>query len=153
MAIDREAIQFTYGPLAKEDIFEFLDENASSHFIDLRKLVDLDKYSEKLSLYATHFCFFDGNKLIGFCGCYFNNETSRVGYISGISLLEGYRGVGLGSDLLHHVIQRGKVLGFKVIHVTVDRRNIILTAFFERNGFFKLDTVDERYLLGYPLVE
>ena len=153
MAINRETIQFTHGPLSKEDIFEFLDENASSHFIDLRKLVDLDKYSKKLSDRATHFCLYDKGKLIGFSACYFNDQASRVGYISGISLLDGYRGIGLGSSLLQRVIQRGTELKFREVHVSVDRRNVILTAFFEKNGFVKLDTIGGRYLLVYRLVK
>lgn len=146
-------VDFDIKSLPQEEILCFLKKNNKSHYKKLSDLVDLDVYAKKLSEKAMHFTLYDKEKFIGFCPCYFNDDISKVGYISGISLLEGYRGLGLGGKLLNYVIEYGKRNLFKEIIVKPDCKNSVLIHFFIKNGFDRYEKSEDRCVLKYMIKE
>ena len=146
-------VDFYIKSLPQEEILCFLKKNNRSHYEKLSDIVDLDAYAKKLSEKAMHFTLYDKEKLIGFSACYFNDDMSKVGYISGISFLEGYRGLGLGGKLLKHVIVYGKQNLFKEINIKPDCNNSVLINFFIKNGFVIYVKSEGRCLLKYIIKE
>ncbi len=147
------AVDFYIKSLPQEEILCFLNNNNRSHYEKLSDIVDLDAYAKKLSENAMHFTLYDEEKLIGFCPCYLHDDISKVGYISGISFLEGQRGLGLGGKLLKHVIEYGKQNLFKEINIKPDCNNIVLINFFIKKGFVMYEKVEGRCLLKYIIKE
>ncbi|MBU1666965.1 GNAT family N-acetyltransferase [bacterium] len=146
-------IDFYIKSLSQEKILNFLEKNNKSHYKKLSDVVNLDAYAEKISKHAMHFTLYDKEKLIGFSACYFNDDKSKVGYISGISLLEGYRGLGLASQLVTNIIEYGKQNSFKEININPDCNNSVLIDFFLKNGFVKYEKINDRCLLKYSIKE
>lgn len=146
-------VDFYIKSLPQEVILCFLKETSKAHYKKLSDIVDLDAYAKKLSEKAMHFTLYDKEKLIGFCPCYFNDDISKVGYISGISFLEGYRGLGLGGKLLNHIIEYGKENLFKEIIVKPDCKNSVLIHFFIKNGFDRDEKSEDRCVLKYIIKE
>ncbi len=153
MTVQRDIV-FSIKSLSKKEIFGFLKKNENDHYQKLSDLVDLEDYAQKLSEKALHFTLYDQDTLIGFSGCYFNDETSKVGYISGISILDAYRGIGLGGQLLKHIVVYGKENGFRVVNITPDCNNNGLISFLEKYGFIVTETVaNNRCLIQYTIAE
>lgn len=146
-------VDFYIKSLPQEEILCFLNETNKAHYKKLSDIVDLDAYAKKLSEKATHFTLYDEEKLIGFCPCYFNDDMSKVGYISGISFLEEYRCLGLGGKLLQHIIEYGKENHFKEISVNPDCKNTVLIHFFIKNGFDRYGKSEDRCLLKHIIKE
>jgi len=105
-----------------------------------------------LSENALNFTLYDDQKLVGLCSCYFNDEANKIGYLSGISLLRGYRKQGFGSNLLGAVIEYAHQKYFKEIHITPECKNKVLIHFLEKNMFVKHDTIGTRCLMKYKII-
>ena len=144
-------IDFSSKSLSQEEILDFLEKNSKSHYENLSDIVNLNTYAKKLSKQAMHFTLYDKEKLIGFSACYFNDDTSKTGYISGLSLLEGYRCLGLGSKLVTHIIKFGKQASFKEVIIKPDCNNSVLINFFLKNGFVRHEKIGDRCLLKYTI--
>ncbi len=92
-----------------------MKKNENNHFKKLSELVDLETYAKKLSENALYFALYDKEELVGFCASYFNDDISKVGYVSIISIAVGYRGLGLGGELIDHIIGYARQNLFKEI--------------------------------------
>jgi ribosomal protein S18 acetylase RimI-like enzyme len=146
-------VDFYIKSLSKQEILNLLEANNEAHYEKLSNLVNLDTYSEKLSKYAINFTCYQQDKLVGLCACYFNDDVTKIGYISGISFLNEYRSLGLGSKLIRLVIEYAKENSFKEINITPDCNNNVLINFLEKNGFLKDKKIANRCLLKYTIKE
>ncbi len=84
--MDNYEIDCSIKSLTQEKILDFLEKNSKSHYENLSDLVNLNTYAKKLSKQAMHFTLYDKEKLIGFSACYFDDDKSKTGYISGLAL-------------------------------------------------------------------
>ena len=146
-------INFYIRALSQEEILEFLKKNENDHYKKLSELVDLNSYAEKLSEKALHFTLYEKEKLVGFSASYFNNDISKVGYISVISILAGYRRFGLGGILINHIIKYARENLYKEIVVKPDCNNSALIGFFEKYGFIMSEKIANRCLIKYIIKE
>ena len=146
-------VDFYIKSLSHEEILCFLKKNENDHFEKLSKLVDLEIYAKKLSENALHFTLYDKEELVGFCASYFNDDISKVGYISIISIALEYRALGLGGELINHIIVYARQNLFKEIEVKPDCNNKILIDFFTQQGFFISEKIADRCLIKYIIKE
>ncbi len=151
MSTEQYNVDFHIESLSKEVILNFLRKNAQDHYTDLNQLIDLDKYSRKLSEKALHFTAYNHETLIALCSCYFNDYNSKIGYISGISISKNYRRMDIGSQLIKKVSTYGKSINFKQLQVKPDCNNTVLLNFFMKNGFSIYSKIENRYLLNKNL--
>lgn len=78
----------------------------------------------------------EGDKPIGYLVCKIESEKL---YISKIYLKAETRGKGLGKFLLYRAIELAKQFQKKSIYLNVNKYNTDSIAFYERNGFQKID--------------
>lgn len=151
--MNQRKVDFYIKSLSEEEIYVFLKKNENDHYKKLSELVDLNDYAKKLSEKALHFTLYEEEKLVGFCASYFNDYSTKVGYISGISILEGYRGLGLGGKLLNQIIKYAREKLFKEIDVQPDCNNIVLIDFFKKYGFIMSEKIADKCLIKYIIKE
>jgi len=127
--------EFFLKKLTKDEITTFLKLNDNDFFEKLSDRVDIDEYSQRLYEKSLHFTLYDGDKLIGFSPCYFNNKLQGIGYISSLAIRDGYRRLGLGTYMLNKIKAYAQKNSFTIIHVTIHIDNQISRTFYKKNGF------------------
>ena len=139
--------------LSQKEISAFLNKVNYLFIPSLSSRLDINEYSQQLSEKATHFTVYKGNKLLAFLACYFNNQQTKIGYITTLSTLAEYKGIGLGSQLIDEVIKYGKANNFKEIKLEVHKDNLVALNFYKRKGFFVVAQKLSNYLMRYSLIE
>jgi len=131
-------IEYRQIQLPESEILNYLNENEAIFNPKLSLRLDIKAYSQKLHKYATHFCAYDNNRLIGLIACYFNDRINKSGFISSVSVIEEYHGLGITMDLLMLVINYGKLNNFNNIKLEVKSENISATSIYKKIGFVEI---------------
>ena len=76
---------------------------------------------------------------IALCFGYSIEFGGRDAFIDEFYIEEAYRGRGIGSQVLEHVIQEANKLNIKGVHLEVARSNTAAQALYKRAGFTKRD--------------
>jgi|WetSurMetagenome_2_1015567.scaffolds.fasta_scaffold1220904_1 ribosomal protein S18 acetylase RimI-like enzyme len=118
-----------------ESIIEHLNKCDDSFNPPLHSYVNIQEYGKKISNHAVTFEAWDGDELIGLAAAYFNNFETKVGFWTNLSLLEGYRGCGIASNLTKKVIAYGRENGFIRIDLEVKTINTHVLKFHAKHGF------------------
>ena len=72
-------------------------------------------------------------------------DPGRVGSVS-VVVDSRYRGSGAGSQLIHHVGQRAKELGYVELHAQVHMENAASISIFQRNGYVEFSRDDTPFI-------
>ncbi len=131
-------VEFRQNPLSQDEILNYMNENEEIFIPKLASRLNVKEYSLKLHKYATHFCAYDNNRLIGLIACYFNDKINQTGFISSASVNKKYQGMGISSTLLNQVISYGKQNKFNKIKLEVRIENKSIVHFYERAGFLEI---------------
>jgi len=137
--METENIQFEIKKLPEKRISDFFKEHDNDYFERLSDRIDIDDYSQKIYQNATHFTLYDGDTLIGFSPCYFNDDAKEKAYISSLTITDGYRRSKLGSTLLSQIKTYAVDQGVKQLIVSVHSNNKNSINFYNQNEF----SVDE----------
>ncbi len=97
--------------------------------------VDLEEYAAKLSSNATNLFAVDGHNDIGHAAFYSNALTTKVGFVSSFAVKREYRGTGVGTALLDHVILICRNDGMNVVTLEVAETNLRAIEFYKGYGF------------------
>jgi RimJ/RimL family protein N-acetyltransferase len=77
---------------------------------------------------------------------------SHVGGI-GIAIRDGFRDVGLGTEMMRTLIEQGKSMGLKVLTLCVFSTNDRATHVYEKLGFVKTGCVPRKFFKGGKYVD
>jgi len=97
-------------------------------FVEEQK-VPLEEEHDSWDLTAKHFGVFSGDTLVG-TGRLVNND--KTGIIGRVAILKSFRGLGLGSGLICHIVQIAKEMQMKEILLGAQVQAL---NFYERLGF------------------
>ena len=136
---------------SREGIVEHLNRCANSFIPPLHTYVDIQKYAEKINKNAITFEAWDKNTLVGLIAAYFNDENTKIGFITNVSMVKEYQGLGIASKLLLLTIEYGKEHNFRIIRLEVNKINQKALTLYKRNGFVEkqqnVNSVMMEYLL------
>ena len=141
--MEKENIDFYFKSLSPEEIANYLKLNDNDYFQKLSNRIDIDDYAKKLHQKSLHFTLYEKDKLVGFSPCYFDNKIKNTGYVSSLTIRDGYRGFGLGGRLLMHIKAYAKKSSFIDIKVSVHCDNKISINFYKKNTFEIFEQNDE----------
>lgn len=136
-------INFHLKKLSIEEIETYLRLNDNHFFRKLSDRLDIRKYSEKLHENALHFTLYDGDQLVGFSPCYFNDETVKVAYISALIIKHDYRGLVLTQQLLEHIKAYAEQNNFNSLYVKIHCDNKKSVQFYKDNAFNKFESDED----------
>lgn len=121
--------------LPESAIREFLSVCGDDFIPPLGDIVRIDEYSGKLASLATHFCAFDGERLVGAFFCYCNDFDTMSAFLSAFCFLGDYRGKGYGKRLSEFAEAEIARMGFRSISLKVGVCNARSVALYKNIGF------------------
>ena len=134
-----------------DSLVEHLTSCSSSFDPPLDTYVDIGIYAKKIFTFAVTFEAIHKDKLIGLAAVYYNDQDSKTGYLTNLSLLKDYHGKGIASKLMHEAIKCGKENGFINLDLKVKISNDHAVAFYEKLGFIQTGISQDCYAMSYKL--
>ncbi len=135
-------LKFTIKELSILEISDFFKEHDNDYFEKLSDRVDIDDYSEKLLENSVQFTLWDNVNLIGLSPCYFNNVDEKIGYISSLTIKNGFRGKKLGSKMISQIKAYAQLRNFNSVVVKIHYANAISHNFYQKNDF--IDFIEDK---------
>lgn len=118
-----------------DDIMSYFIDNDEIFFEPMQSRLDITKFSEKIYQNADQYWVVNNEKKIGFMAVYFNHPTKEFGYITTISIIKEFQGIGLGKRLLEEAKNYASENGFKKIRLQVHSHNITAQNLYTKLGF------------------
>ncbi len=124
----------------------------SDHYIPpLIENVDIATYAVKIVELAVTFEAWDCDVLVGLVAAYYNDPVSRTGFVTNVSTIKKYRGIGIASVLLNKCILYGGQHGFTEISLQVNDNNSSAIHLYAKFGFKKLPAMAGEFLMKKSL--
>jgi ribosomal protein S18 acetylase RimI-like enzyme len=102
----------------------------------LSSRVDIDSYAVKIVDDAMRFEAWIASDLIGLLAVYVNEKADRTAFITNVSVVKEWQGMGIALGLLRRCICYASVIGFGKIELEVLERNTSAVKLYEKLGFF-----------------
>jgi len=128
-------MNFTTGQASWNDIQIHLIGCDSEFDPSLSSSVNLSEYSKKIEKYSTTFEAWSENVLIGLIAAYFNDMEHKIGFITNVSVLPGFKGKGLASRLMEYVLRFALDQGFRRVELEVKPSNTAAIRLYAKFGF------------------
>lgn len=112
-----------------------LFQSAECFVPPLYSYVNIEEYGKKIFDNAVTFEVWNVGKLVGLIAAYYNDRETKIGYITSVSILELYNGLGIASKLLNQAIDYGRINGFSKVGIEVEPDNIKALRLYEKHGF------------------
>jgi ribosomal protein S18 acetylase RimI-like enzyme len=106
----------------------------------LGQRVDIDNYACKLADNAHCIEAWANDELIGLLAMYCSNSGKNVAFISSVSILPGWHGHGIASELIKLSIMHAHSLSLKRVELEVDCNNAAAIHLYEKHGFIIINT-------------
>jgi ribosomal protein S18 acetylase RimI-like enzyme len=120
---------------SQEEIFLHLKECSNLFSPALSETVNIHEYSKKIFLQSVTFEAWVNNNLIGLIAAYFNDVKTHAAYITNVSIIKEYSGLGLASSLLRMCINHAKLNNFSSISLEVNQSNTPAINLYKKHGF------------------
>lgn len=128
-------IEYRIKTASYELIVEHLNRCAVCFNPPLYTYVEIEKYAKKIFDNAVTFESWDRDKLVGLVAAYFNNNETKIGFITNVSVLEEYQGSGIASKLIKNVIRFGRKNSFVKLVLELNINNTKAFQLYEKHGF------------------
>lgn len=106
----------------------------------LSSRLSISIYAKKIIANAQRFEAWDEERLIGLVAAYCNDETKQIAYITSVSVLQSYQGLGIARQLLTRCIESICQLQFQRIELEVSTAQIAAVVLYEKLGFSSTNT-------------
>jgi len=128
-------IEYKVRKAGYSDIFDHLKKCDDSFSPPLSSYVNIEEYSKKIHTNAVTFEAWEDGELVGLVACYLNDQESRQGYITDVSVLETHSGRGIGKRLLEGCEEYARRSGTRSIALEVNVKNTGAISLYEKTGF------------------
>ena len=118
-----------------EQIAAHLRACDSSFTPRLSDRLDFSGYAQKIAEKAIRFEVWAEDQLVGLVAAYFNNTETRTAFVTNVSVLPGWQGRGIASQLVSQCIIHAERVGFWRIELEVGAQNTPAVRLYEKHGF------------------
>ena len=130
-----EQIEYCLNKATEAEINDHLSRCDTDFVPSLGSRVEINGYAHKIVSKATRFEAWVNGVLIGLVAAYCNNSECRTAHITSVSLLRGWQGKGIASQLMEQCIGHIKELCFEHIELEVTSGNAGAIKLYEKMGF------------------
>ena len=130
-----EQIESRLNQATEAEIAEHLSLCDAAFVPPLSARIEIKDYAKKISGKAMRFEAWDRGQLTGLVAAYCNDSASRTAYITSVSVLRGWMGKGIASQLLERCIKHVAEFGFDRIELEIDRQNVAAARLYVKMGF------------------
>lgn len=131
-------VSFRSGQATRGDILTHLRACDATFEPLLSGRVDLVEYAEKLSQKAITFEAWEGDLLVGLVAGYFNDLTTREGFITTVSTHPAFTGRGSASALMAMALRYAADHGFEALSLDVGENNHPAQNLYRKWGFERI---------------
>jgi ribosomal protein S18 acetylase RimI-like enzyme len=132
---------------SEEDIFLHLKECSTLFEPDLSTTVDIQEYSKKIFQKSVTFEAWSNEKLIGLVAVYCNDLKTHSAYITNVSVVKEYSGLGVASKLLKMSISHIELNRFSNIILEVNMTNTQAVNLYKKFGFKIFESKGSSFLM------
>lgn len=97
--------------------------------------VNIEEYSKKIFNHAVTFEAWKDRKLVGMVACYLNDQESKQGFITSVSVIDSFAARGIGKQLLINCEEYARKWGTKVLALEVNVHNHKAISLYSKAGF------------------
>lgn len=130
-----EAIEYLLNNASEAEIAKHLARCDADFIPPLSGRVEINCYAKKIMSKATRFEAWSGGVLIGLVAAYYNDQNSRMAFITSVSILREWTGKGITMQLMSQCIKRAKETGMRQISLKVASANTSAIKLYKKNGF------------------
>jgi len=131
----RATIDYLSNKASVEQLAEHLTNCGSDFVPPLHERVRITDYANKISSKAMRFEAWSGNVLVGLVAAYFNEMDERIAYITSVSVLLDWTGVGIAGQLMNQCIEHAKATSMRRLSLEVATDNTQAIRLYETKGF------------------
>lgn len=131
----------------ENEISAHLKECNNNFSPPLNKRVDVKEYSKKISEKAITFEAWHKKKLIGLVAAYFNDFKNQTGFITNVSVIKNYFGIGVATKLMKMCMTYAKQNNFKKITLEVEKYNNAAINLYQKFSFVYFRKKDDYILM------
>lgn len=126
-----------------QEILAHLKECSDDFYPPLIERVNLEEYSRKLLEKSITFEAWNQNFLVGLLAAYFNQNTDRSVFITNVSVLKKFMGMGIASELLGQCIKYAASKKIREIELEVNKESAYAINLYGKFDFV-IEGVSER---------
>jgi ribosomal protein S18 acetylase RimI-like enzyme len=119
----------------------------------LSSRIDIDAYSQKLHERTIRFEAWVAEELIGLVASYSNQSKKRAAFVTNVSVLSDFQGLGIASNLMRQCIEYSIHLGLSQIELEVDQRSLPAIKLYKKLGFNTLCESGSTLTMAIKLVK
>jgi ribosomal protein S18 acetylase RimI-like enzyme len=120
---------------SQKEVYRHLQACDRDFIPPLSSRVDLHEYASKIVDKAISFEAWDGPVLVGMVNAYFNDLSSRVAFITNVSVLQSHTSIGIASALLEICLRHANMNGFATVKLEVSPANSPAFHLYSKAGF------------------
>jgi ribosomal protein S18 acetylase RimI-like enzyme len=129
------SFKYTTNKTNMDELKQHLLATGDDFIPPLHQRLDIAAYADKLMQHACRIEVWQNNSLVGLVAVYLNNQASKTGYISSVSVERQHRGHGLAKSLLHETYKCCLNNGFSAIELEVHNANKPAQQLYLSEGF------------------
>jgi len=136
---------------SEEEIFLHLKECSALFVPDLSETIDIREYSKKIFQKSMTFEAWVRKKLIGLIAIYCNDIETHSAYITNVSIIKEFSGLGVASKLLKMCISHVELNCFSTIILEVNKMNTQAVNLYKKYGFKIFESKGSVFLMKLEL--
>jgi len=145
--MDANNISYKIKTATEYEIFLHLTECSDTFIPPLAERVDINEYAKKIYEKSVTFEAWNENLFVGFIAAYFNENASGSTFITNVSVLRKFAGLGIASKLLDMCIEHARNNGFLELALQVHKNNNPAIRFYNKFGFKNHETKDDIFFM------
>ncbi len=136
-------LKYTEGMASEQEIYSHLMKCNEDFVPHLEKKVNIQEYSRKIFGKAVTFEAWADGILAGLVAAYFNDPENRFGYITNVSRMKRYAGLGIASRLMNLCIRYARQRNFKEIRLEVHKDSSAAVSLYRKSGFVDYESKND----------
>ena len=136
-----------------EDIEKHLLQCSELFSPALDTYVSIPDYSKKIKDNAITVETWNSGELIGLVACYLNNDRTREGHITNVSVVHVFQGRGIAKQLICNTIEEALRKNYKTLTLEVEIDNKQAIELYRQSGFVLNGRLGSKYLMINRLLE
>lgn len=128
-------VEYRLNTASVAEIAEHLMRCDANFLPPLSARVEISDYAKKIASKATRFEAWAADTLAGLLAVYCNDHEKRTAFVTSVSVLPAWSGIGIGSYLLNQCIRHARAMRMREISLEVATGNDPAIKLYSKSGF------------------
>jgi ribosomal protein S18 acetylase RimI-like enzyme len=130
-----DQMQYKIKTATEQEVLFHLEDCSASFIPPLSERINIAEYAKKIYENSMTFEAWEAGVLAGLIAAYFNNTRDRIGFITNVSVVKAFTGLGVASKLLAMCIEHARNNDFLKLKLEVNKNNTPAIRFYSKFGF------------------